>query len=326
MTKINPMWQQYPELVPNLTAVLALMKKHIHTDDRAVTEAILDMINSGGKLLRPAYCLLFSQFKPVDDKKMVALAASIETLHTATLIHDDVVDRALTRRNIATIQARFGQDVAVYAGDYLFVICFQLLANHTSDLRSIRQNAQGMEKILNGELSQKRMRYNYEMTIDDYLKQIQGKTAQLFGLACFVGAYESGNSLSFSRQCQKIGLNIGMAFQIMDDLLDYSQSTATLGKPVLEDVRQGVYSAPLLLALDQHQGEFIPYLEKRANMTAADIDVVTKLVTQYSGLEKAHALAASYTDKALKGLNKLPDIPAKASLLRLTKQLLQRQF
>ncbi len=122
---IHPMWETFPTLKKELSQTLDLMEKNIVIKNPEVQQAVLDMIHAGGKLLRPAYQLLFSQFgKQRDPKKAIALAASIEMLHTASLIHDDIVDRADTRRNLETIQKRFGNDVAVYAGDYLFITCF----------------------------------------------------------------------------------------------------------------------------------------------------------------------------------------------------------
>lgn len=152
--KIHPMWHEYPTLAPELASALAMIEKQITTNNTPVAKAIMEMINGGGKLLRPAYCLLFSRFQDVDREKMIALAAAIETLHTATLIHDDIIDKSPTRRNQVTIQKQFGPDTAVYAGDYLFVVCFKLLSHYASSLRSIQQDSGSMEKILKGELDQ----------------------------------------------------------------------------------------------------------------------------------------------------------------------------
>ncbi|WP_203623797.1 MULTISPECIES: polyprenyl synthetase family protein [unclassified Lacticaseibacillus] len=323
--KIHAMWQDYPALAPDLTATLDLIDQNIHPDNPAVAKALVQMINAGGKLLRPAYCLLFSQFHETDHEKIIALAAAVETLHTATLIHDDVIDKAPVRRGTKTIAAQFGNDVAVYAGDYLFVVCFQLIAHYASDLRSVQQDSASMERILNGEMAQMARRFNVDMTIADYTEQVTGKTGQLFALAAFIGAYESGQSLHFAKKCEAIGLNIGIAFQLMDDILDYTSTDAAMGKPVHEDIRQGVYSAPLIMAMADHQAEFAPLLNKRAAMTDADVTSVLDLITRYDGVSKAQALAAQYTDKAVAGLTSLPDQPARATLIRLTKQLLTRQ-
>ena len=165
--KIHPMWHEYPTLAPELASALTLIEKQITTNNTPVAKAIMEMINGGGKLLRPAYCLLFSRFQDTDREKMIALAAAIETLHTATLIHDDIIDKSPTRRNQVTIQKQFGPDTAVYAGDYLFVVCFKLLAHYASSLRSIQQDSGSMEKILKGELDQMATRYQTQITIND---------------------------------------------------------------------------------------------------------------------------------------------------------------
>lgn len=322
--KIHAMWQDYPTLAPELSATLDLIDQNIHPDNPAVAKALVQMINGGGKLLRPAYCLLFSQFHAADRQKIIALAAAVETLHTATLIHDDVIDQSPVRRGQSTIAAQFGNDVAVYAGDYLFVVCFQLIAHYASDLRSVQQDSASMERILNGEMAQMARRYNVAITIADYEQQVTGKTGQLFALAAFIGAYESGQPLRFAKQCETIGLNIGIAFQLLDDILDYTSTPDQMGKPVHEDIRQGVYSAPLILAMADHRAEFAPLLNQGAKMSDEAVAAVVKLIAQYDGLGQAQALAEQYTKKAIAGLSQLPDQPARATLIRLTNQLLTR--
>ncbi|WP_461215192.1 polyprenyl synthetase family protein [Lacticaseibacillus sp. GG6-2] len=324
--KIHPMWADYPALASELSATLDLITTQIKPQSSAVATALIEMINAGGKLLRPAYCLLFSQFSPTSDRqKMIALAAAIEALHNATLVHDDIIDAASIRRGLPTISARFGQDVAVYAGDYLFVVCFKLIAKYASDLRSVQQDANSMERLLNGELEQMNTRYQYQMDIDHYLTQVSGKTGQLFALASFIGAYESGQSMRFAKRIEQIGMNIGIAFQLLDDILDYTSDKATIGKPVHEDIKQGVYSAPLILAMTDHRDAFIPLLQKQHDLSNADLAAIDDLITRFGGVTQAKAMAADYTHRALEGLATLPDKPAKATLIRLTTQLLDRK-
>ncbi|PAB00714.1 polyprenyl synthetase family protein [Enterococcus canintestini] len=326
--KLHPLWQDYPALQPELRQTLTLMEDSIKLKNKPVADAILSMIHSGGKLLRPAYQLLFSQFGPEQDrKKAVSLAASIEMLHTATLVHDDIVDEADLRRGLQTIRSEFGNAVAVYAGDFLFVCCFKLMADYASSMRSLQINSRSMEKILNGELGQMDTRYDTKVTISEYLENISGKTAELFSLSCSVGALESGTNERFAKQCGDIGQNIGMAFQIIDDILDYSQPTEVIGKPVLEDVRQGVYSLPLLLALQKAPQQVLPLLEKRGEITDEEVETLYGFVHEFGGVEAAKAYAKDYTDKALKGIKKLPDndLNTKATLLRLTQTILERK-
>ncbi|MDT2735925.1 polyprenyl synthetase family protein [Enterococcus pseudoavium] len=326
--KLHPMWQDYPDLAKRLTTTLELMENVVNLKNKKVETAVLEMIHAGGKLLRPAYQLLFSEFGPEqDEKKATALAASIEMLHTATLIHDDIVDDSTLRRGLPTIRSSFGNDTAVYAGDYLFVCCFKLLSDYATSLKSLQLNSRSMEKILDGELGQMDDRYKLDQTVEEYLANISGKTAELFALSCSVGAFESGTSERFAKKAGMIGNNIGLAFQIMDDLLDYQADATTLGKPVLEDVRQGVYSLPLIYVLSQAPQQLRPYLEKREQMTADDTLKVQQLVQELGGVRYAQELAADYTEKALKDIRKLPEnfYDTKTKLERLTSQILTRQ-
>lgn len=323
--KIHPMWHEYPTLAPELASALTLIEKQITTNNTPVAKAIMEMINGGGKLLRPAYCLLFSRFQDTDREKMIALAAAIETLHTATLIHDDIIDKSPTRRNQVTIQKQFGPDTAVYAGDYLFVVCFKLLAHYASSLRSIQQDSGSMEKILKGELDQMATRYQTQITINDYLKQVSGKTGQLFALSCFVGAYESGGTTNFAKTAEKIGMNIGIAFQLLDDILDYTSDGETLGKPVYEDVRSGVYSAPLILAMQRDRQAFLPLLAKKEHISDTEMIQLRDLVIKYEGVKQAYTMAQQRTDLATAGLQKLPAGAARDDLIRLTESLLKRK-
>ena len=323
--KIHPMWHEYPTLAPELASALTLIEKQITTNNTPVAKAIMEMINGGGKLLRPAYCLLFSRFQDTDREKMIALAAAIETLHTATLIQDDIIDKSPTRRNQVTIQKQFGPDTAVYAGDYLFVVCFKLLAHYASSLRSIQQDSGSMEKILKGELDQMATRYQTQITINDYLKQVSGKTGQLFALSCFVGAYESGGTTNFAKTAEKIGMNIGIAFQLLDDILDYTSDGETLGKPVYEDVRSGVYSAPLILAMQRDRQAFLPLLAKKEHISDTEMIQLRDVVIKYEGVKQAYTMAQQRTELATAGLQKLPAGAARDDLIRLTESLLKRK-
>ncbi|HGE6729048.1 TPA: polyprenyl synthetase family protein [Enterococcus faecium] len=326
--KLHPMWENYPALSKELTETLKRMEETVRLKNKPVEQAIKETIHAGGKLLRPAYQLLFSQFGPEQDRdKAIALAASIEMLHTATLIHDDIVDEADLRRGQPNIRSQFGNVVSVYAGDYLFVCCFKLLSDYSTSLKSLQLNSRSMEKVLNGELGQMDDRYNYELSVKEYLENISGKTAELFQLSCSVGAFECGTSERFAKKAGDIGLSIGMAFQIIDDILDYTKESQEIGKPVLEDMRQGVYSLPLIYSLQKNKPKLLPYLEKKAAMTEEDVDAVRKIVEHTGGVEEARKLAASYTEKALKEIKKLPatSLRTKENLFSLTQLILDRK-
>lgn len=324
---IHPMWDNYPSVKKDLKKTLELMSSSIDLPNKEIEKTILELFHSGGKLLRPAYLLLFAELgKKTDKKKSIALAAAMETLHTATLIHDDIVDEADVRRGVSTLQTKFDKDVAVYSGDYLFIVCFKLLVQYTDSLKSVKLNTTSMEKVLLGELGQMNTRYHMDVTVDEYIQNISGKTAELFALSCFLGYYENGGSSRTASTCREIGKSIGIAFQIVDDILDYSQSEESIGKPVLEDVKQGVYSLPLICAIEENKAYFEPLLSKKEMMTDEDAQLVHQGVVTYNGVKKAYDLADSYTQNALTLIKKLPDNKenTKDTIYEITKNILIR--
>ena len=323
--QIHPMWEAYPELQSELVQTIELMDSRIHLRNKSIEHALIDMMHTGGKLVRPAYTLLFSTFgEDHDPSRARAFAAAIEVLHMATLIHDDVIDDSPKRRGQKTIQSKYGKDIAVYAGDYLFTVSFKLLTDYSNSMKQMQINTKGMERILMGEIDQMHLRYNQKITVRNYLTQISGKTAQLFALACYSGALEGGQSERFARNCYYIGSHIGMAFQIMDDILDYSQTAESFGKPVLEDVRQGIYSAPLIYAMRKDYSVFKTLLGKKEHMTNEDTTNVQQLVIDLGGLDEAQRLASKYTHKALKRIDQLPDSSEKEIIRKVTVSLLER--
>lgn len=325
MTNVHPMWNEYPDLRDELTATLSLIEQHLTINNKDVQDKIKEMLASGGKLLRPAYTLLFSQLATDRNvEKSRALAAAVEVLHMATLIHDDVIDESAMRRGQDTLNTAYSNRVAVYTGDYLFTVCFGLLQDYVTDSNEVPLNTKGMETILIGELNQMSRKYAVNMRMRDYLSQVKGKTAQLFALSCYSGAYQVDNRVA--RQAYQIGSNIGMAFQITDDILDYSETGDVIGKPAMQDVRNGIYTAPLLYAMQTHKKEIEPYLLKGAAISDSEVQEVLELVKEAGGIEKARALAEKYTNKALKQINQLPENQVKITISRISEQMLARKF
>ena len=324
MTIVHPMWMEYPELHEELKQVKAMMHASITIENQQIREAIWAVLESGGKMVRPAYLILFSMWNENRNKEEVhAVAAALELLHVATLLHDDVIDEADTRRGQETISARFGNRVAIYAGDYLLTVCYQLLSKYSQDLAGIQLPTDGMMRVVEGELSQMEESYKTDVTIQDYLKRIDGKTAQLFMLSCMMGERFSG--MGELERARHIGNSIGMAFQLLDDILDYEVSSSELGKPVLEDVAQGIYTMPLIASLPKCEKELLPLLEKKNQLTAPDRLAIQKLVVNAGGVETAKDFASKYTMKAIHQIEKLPEADVKSMLLKITSQLLQRK-
>lgn len=324
MTIVHPMWMEYPELHEELKQVKAMMHASITIENQQIREAIWAVLESGGKMVRPAYLILFSMWNENRNKEEVhAVAAALELLHVATLLHDDVIDEADTRRGQETISARFGNRVAIYAGDYLLTVCYQLLSKYSPDLAGIQLPTDGMMRVVEGELLQMEESYKTDVTVQDYLKRIDGKTAQLFMLSCMMGERFSG--MGELERARHIGNSIGMAFQLLDDILDYEVSSSEFGKPVLEDVVQGVYTMPLIASLQKCEKELLPLLEKKNQLTAPDRLAIQKLVVNAGGVETAKDFASKYTMKAIHQIEKLPEANAKSMLLEITRQLLERK-
>ena len=323
--RIHHMWDAYPELQTDISRVLQFIESHIRVRDDTIEAVIRELMLPGGKLLRPAYTLLCSKIGPRQtEENAVALAAAIETLHMATLVHDDVIDESVTRRGMTTLHERFGNKFAIYAGDYLFCLCFSILSRYASSLIQNGFDFLSMEKILDGELAQLHARFQSQVSVKHYLARISGKTARLFAIGCYFGALSSEASEKAARAAWNMGHYIGMAFQIKDDILDYEGEQARVGKPVLHDIRQGIYTLPFIYAMKEEEERLRPYLERREQLSDEHAEEVKELIIKAGGIEHAQSVADRYTSKALAQLALMPDGDYKQTLKKLTLQLLRR--
>src|SRR5699024_10094207 len=180
-------WNNYPTIQNKLQAVCSIIEEQLAVRNKEIQDTLTDFANSGGKYLRPAFFLLFAELGPKEqqnNQQLLQVAASIEILHMATLIHDDIIDDSPKRRSQITIQSKYGKDIAVYAGDLLFTQFFDLLTQTINGSSYMSINARAMKSLLLGELDQMHTRFNQQETIEQYLKSINGKTAELFWLAC----------------------------------------------------------------------------------------------------------------------------------------------
>ncbi|TDT60994.1 polyprenyl synthetase family protein [Fonticella tunisiensis] len=316
-------WDKYPMLKEDLEMVKNIMRKSVKCNEKLIESALLDLIDSGGKLLRPAFLLLGGRFGYYDQKKLCSLGATIEMLHMATLVHDDILDDAVLRRGSQTIQSKYGKNYAVFMGDYLFSKCFMLLSNNTS-IENMKMLSKAVSRICAGEIDQFASQFNQNVSVKKYLKRIGAKTAALFSLSLYIGAEESGCSKKLASKLGRIGYNIGMAFQIIDDLLDYTGDEKVVGKPVGNDLKQGIYTLPLIYALESDKGDIRRMLSKP--LCYEDIKNIVKLAKELGGIERARALAKKYTDKAFKDITSLPDGEAKVILMEIAEKLLVRDY
>lgn len=318
-------WEKYPGIRSDLGEVHELMQDAIRVRDEDTEEVLHDMIDSGGKLLRPAFLLLSGKFGKYNKKKLASLAAVIELLHMSTLVHDDIIDDAPLRRGKQTVQAAKGKTNAVLLGDFLFARCFMLLSEKTS-MTFMRMVAKVISQICLGEMEQFSSKYQQDVSPRRYLKRISAKTAALFSLSCYIGAIESKCKPKLISTLSKIGYNTGMAFQIIDDILDYSGNAQLVGKAVGHDLEQGIFTIPLIYALKTDKNGELTKLLAKAAYSKEDVGEIIRLTRESGGVARAQALAEKYSKKAFKYIDMLPEKDEKNIIRELVEKLLIREY
>lgn len=324
-------WDSFPQVQKDIIEINQIILKHVNSVPGLLGQALEDTFAVPGKMLRPACVMLFGAFGPDADQKqdeLKKIATSIETLHNATLIHDDIIDESSMRHGRPSIQTKYGKHIADYAGDYLFALSLTLLSENAQSLHSVIADGKTMQNILVGETEQYNNAYNINISEKEYLNQIKGKTGVLFGLACFIGAYESGIKVTKALKAKQFGEYLGQAFQLRDDILDYTTTSSTFKKPVLLDVKDGIYSGPLIFALQNDNNNHLHELVKMGkDLTQDQLHEIENLVNHLGGVERAQKLADQYTEKALASLKKhWPDNENRALIEQLTGRLLKRQY
>ncbi|WP_349515405.1 polyprenyl synthetase family protein [Leuconostoc suionicum] len=329
MPSLPKIWDTFPELNPPLQNVLIEMSASWRIGFSEIDNAIRSQA-SAGKLVRPALTLLFSELTDAPyNQKAIVLGSSIELLHLATLIHDDIIDESKLRRGQDSIQAHFGKDTAVYAGDYLLTGMLSLL-NDAENIQANKLALEALRNILFGELTQKHNRYLTDTSFDNYLTQITGKTAALFKLSVLFGATSSkGVSSQLLDVVGKLGENLGIAFQLLDDYLDFESITEQLsiGKPAGQDIRNGIYTAPILFALENPDinAELKELLALRDEITDDQLVHIHNIVLESDAMSRLNSLLAEYSQELDALLNKLPNNELRNKLSHLATLLLNRK-
>ncbi|AWI06910.1 polyprenyl synthetase family protein [Clostridium drakei] len=317
-------WSKYPSIQYELNQVKDIMKKNVRCIDKFMEDIFIEMIDSGGKLLRPAFVILGGHFGKYNKKDIHNIAAATEMLHMATLIHDDIVDNALLRRGKQTIQSGYGKKYAVYMGDFLLSKSLVVLTE-ISEVKNLSFTSKSISRICLGEMEQFLSQKNQNVTIKQYLRRISAKTAELFSISLYMSALHSKCNKKICRNLWHIGHNIGMAFQIIDDILDFCGDEVAIRKSAGNDLREGIYTLPIIYALKDGNSDLSSLLSKN-DLCDEDIRSIVSMVNYASGVEKTKKLAQWYTDKAFQLIQKLPDNEYKNILNDITKTLLIREY
>ncbi len=282
------------------------------------------IIAAGGKRLRPALLLLCASALGCHSAERFNLAAVVEFIHTATLLHDDVVDESVMRRGNATANETFGNPASVLVGDFLYSRAFQMMVD-VQNMRIMQVLADATNIIAEGEVMQLMNMHNAALDEAGYLQVIRSKTAKLFEASARVGAILAGASPEMESACAEYGQALGTAFQVIDDVLDYAGEAQTMGKNLGDDLREGKATLPLISAMQRgtmEQRQLVKTAIETGGM--AMLDQVVEIVKSTGALEVSREAAAQEARRAMAAAKRLPANPHSACLIALAGQLLGR--
>lgn len=309
-----------------MRAVNAAILHHMQSDVPLIPQLASYLIASGGKRLRPLLTLAATKLYDGDMIKAHNLAAAVEFIHTATLLHDDVVDESEMRRGKKAANLVFGNQNSVLVGDFLFARAFQLMTTSES-IPVLRILSDASAIITEGEVLQLSIAGNIDSGMDNYMKVIQAKTAALFAAACEVGPEIAQASADHAQALHNYGLHMGIAFQIADDALDYIADEETLGKTVGDDFCEGKLTAPVLIALkDANEDEraFWQNIFSKDEATKDDLTQAIEIMQKHDAMNKALDLARDYSAKAKTNLAQTPEHNLKTILMDIADYVVER--
>ncbi|HZQ50157.1 MAG TPA: polyprenyl synthetase family protein [Candidatus Dormibacteraeota bacterium] len=277
---------------------------------------------AGGKRLRPALVLLAANLGSYDLDRVAPAAMAVEITHAATLVHDDVIDRAQLRRGRPTVAAAHGNEPAIVIGDYYLVQAYEL-ASRTGSSEVVAVLARAVMEICAGEVRHHALRYRYAPDVDEYMRWIHDKTATLLAACCDIGGALGGLDGGARRALRGYGTQLGLAFQIADDVLDYTGSEDEVGKPIGHDLVEGFATLPLMLALERGAVEAIA---DGRHLTEDEARVVAERVRDSGVTETALARARELATHARAQIAELPETEASRTLASLTEYVVSRSF
>ncbi len=320
-------------MVDNLQSELDLVEARLRqaadVEYPLVGDFLSAIVASGGKRLRPMLLLLAARSFTYDVPTLVPAAAGIELLHTASLVHDDTIDHALFRRGQPTLNSAFSSEAVILLGDFLFAQS-AILATETMNPRVVRVFATTLGEITDGVLREIFSGHRTDQTRQDYEMRIYGKTASLFAGAAEMGAIIGGAPEHAIEAIRSFGTDYGMAFQIVDDVLDFSSTSETTGKPVGADLRQGTITLPTMYFLADSDGSATATLVRRIADGEAvpedEVDEVTSLISSSDAIDRAMEVASTYIETARARLDVIPDDAVRDELHALTDLALSRLY
>lgn len=304
MSKVNQLLSLVADDMPYVDEKMRSGLPEKHQDLRAVVDYL---VGAGGKRIRPALTIMAARMRPVEAEKLHSLAAAVELLHTASLVHDDLIDNSLFRRGMPTLNVSWSPAATILMGDFLFARSAQLAAE-TDNIRIVNIFASTLMTIVGGELNQLfNDGHSRVPTVDEYHERIYAKTASLFAAGTEMGSILSGAPEEEIKTQRDFGYYLGMAFQIIDDILDFRGDEEHIGKPVANDLRQGIATLPVML-FNEQQPDHPTILKavRREGVSDDEIHEIVDRIRASGSVEMAMETAVKFARQAQDALNKLP--------------------
>jgi octaprenyl-diphosphate synthase len=300
--------------------------RHIQSRVALIPEMGKYIQKSGGKRVRPAVLLMAARLGGYTGERAVLNASVVEFIHTATLVHDDIIDGADVRRGRLAVHSRWGNDITVLLGDYLYIKSMAMALTQDS-LEIVRLLCDVTLRMIEGELYQLTKTGDVEISEEEHFEIIRRKTAYLFGGCAQIGGVLGGVTKDQELALREFGFNLGVAFQLVDDLLDYTADETALGKPVGGDLREGKVTLPLVYALERAtpaERKLVATILLDRNYDAVPFQRILALLKQYQGIERVRDRAQAFTEKARAIIATFPESPYQRALLAVTELVTER--
>ncbi|MDR1781901.1 MAG: polyprenyl synthetase family protein [Bacilli bacterium] len=316
---MSTIFEEYPIINNKLNEVKKTIDDRLTTSEIKFSKVVRSIFNENSKLIRPSLVLIASEYNENVSEKAISLAAAVEMMHVASLVHDDIIDNAKTRRNQPTINEQYDIGYAVICGDYLFSKAFEIIFE-SQDLKGISKMGNNVTNMVFGEVEQYLDKYNQEINVERYLSMIEKKTASFFATSLTLGAYLAKVKQKEIDLLELIGKNMGMLFQIQDDLLDFKSNNITGKTSNMSDLKRGIYSLPIIIAMENDL-KFKEYLKSED----INYDNIKTYLTNNKALEKCDDYIQKYYQETIKLINELSNNNVKEKLNYLVNKLLRRE-
>lgn len=307
----------FAPVADDLEAVESCLLESAEGQHPLLAQALRYVFDTRGKRLRPAMVLLSGALGRYDLDRLVLLAASLEVVHTASLVHDDTIDDAITRRGFTTVNSVWDKHTAIVTGDYLFAKSAQL-ASRMDSVRIMHMLSETVMAMCAGEMRQYAASNDWDISVDEYLERVGAKTASLFAMCCSGAGVATGQTERQIEALHSYGYNVGMAFQIVDDILDFVSDERTLGKPASNDLRQGTITLPAILFMQRLEPSAPLRLRLRHG---EDSELATELIRESGALDEARDYAYRACAEAIDALRVFDAGAAYAALIEIARYL-----